>query len=387
MSLFDHIPLLKPWLGQEEVEAIQEVVLSGWISQGPKVAQFEEAIASYIGAKFAVATNACTSALLLSLRIAGVERDDEVICPSFTCMATANPICQLGAIPVFADIDARTYNLDPNSVEAVITERTEAILLVHQIGLPADREAFEALSKKYDLPIIEDAATALGATYKGRRLGRDGLATSFSFHPRKMITTGEGGMLVTNCEAFAERARVLRSAGASISDLVRHKAKGVLQQVYPDYGYNFRMTDIQAAMGLVQMKKMDKIMTQRLEQAKYYDDGFREVDEIIVPFVPDYVTHAYSSYCIRIRNSDSSQIDYLVKGMADKNISCRRGIQPLHFEPYFETSHRHVHLQETESASKQTMFLPIFPGLRKEQQDTVISTLKDLLAIKNQCKR
>jgi perosamine synthetase len=282
----DQVPLLRPWLGDEEIEAVAEVIRSGWISQGPKVIEFENAMAAFVGTKYAVATNAATSSLHLSLRLSGVGPGDKVICPSFTCMATANAIHHTSAEPVFVDIDPRTFNLDPAAVEAAVTPEVKAIMVVHQIGLPADTDALGAIAGKHGLKVVEDAATSLGATYRGKRLGALGSPTAFSFHPRKMITTGDGGMITTDDEELAERARPLRSAGASSSDLVRHQAKGVLVQQYFDYGYNYRMTDMQAAIGLVQMKKLPRMIEQRRAQALAYDAAFASMEEIEPPYVP-----------------------------------------------------------------------------------------------------
>jgi dTDP-4-amino-4,6-dideoxygalactose transaminase len=376
----DQIPLLRPWLGEEEIEAAAEVIRSGWISQGPRVIDFEKAVATYVGARHGVATNACTSALHLSLYLSEIGAGDEVVCPSFTCMATANAIHHAGASPLFVDIDLQTYNLDPEATAAAIGPRTRAILVVHQIGLPADYAAFEALARKHGLTLVEDGATTLGGSYKGKRIGGLGSPTSFSFHPRKMITTGEGGMITTDDGELAEKARVLRSAGASISDLKRHQAKGVLVQEYEGVGYNYRMTDVQAAIGLVQMRKLDRMVAERNEQARRYDAALAEIEELEPPHVPDYATHAYTSYLVRLRAGCGVGRDALLHGLADRGISCRVGIQPLHREPYYRESRAGVCLPATEEAARSTLFLPIFPGLKESEQDRVVDALKDVLS-------
>lgn len=382
-NLFEsQIPLIRPWIGEEEIQAVVEVLRSGWICQGPKVMEFEGAIAAYVGVKHAVATNAATSAMHLSLRLSGVGRGQKVICPSFTCMATANAIHQVGAEPAFADIDPRTYNLDPASVEALVREDVSAILVVHQIGLPADVDRLMAVARKYGLVVVEDAATSLGATYKGRRLGSLGHPTSFSFHPRKMITTGEGGMITTDDDELAEKARQLRSAGASISDLDRHKAKGVLVQQYFDYGYNYRMTDMQAAMGLVQMRRLDEMIRQRAAQAALYGELLRDMPELSAPHVPDYATHAFTSYLVRVESGARVTRDQLLGEMAKRGISCRVGIQPLHYEPFYRERFAGLGLPATEDAARNTLFLPIFPGLQEGDQRRVISALRDVLAMR-----
>ena len=375
----DQIPFLKPWLGEEEAEAVREVILSGWVSLGPKVAAFERAIADLVGAKEGVATNAATTALHLGLLVAGLRPGDEVLCPSFTCMATINAVLLAGGKPRFADIDARTYNLDPADTEARITPETRAIMLVDQIGLPAPYDEFAALCHKHNLLLIEDAATALGAEYKGRRLGGLGAPTCFSFHARKMITTGEGGMLLLNDTEWAERARILRSAGASVSDLVRHQAKGTIVQEYLEAGFNYRMTDIQAALGLVQLLKLPEMLSARRRQAGFYDAALSDIDELEPPHVPEYATHSYTSYCIRVRPSCPMDAHTIVVRMAERGVSCRHGIQPLHTEPYFREAMAGLRLPATEAAARETLFLPIFPGLTEEQQQTVVRELKESL--------
>jgi perosamine synthetase len=375
----DQIPFLKPWLGEEEVAAVRDVILSGWVSLGPKVAEFERAMAMLVGAQHAVATNAATTALHLALLVAGVRPGDEVLCPSFTCMATANAIILAGATPRFVDIEPRTYNIDARDAELRLTPRTRAIMMVDQIGLPADLDACLALSRKRDLILIEDAATALGARYKQRLPGGSGVPACFSFHPRKMITTGEGGMLVTDNAQWAERARILRSAGASVSDLVRHQAKGVIVQEYLEAGCNYRMTDLQAAIGLVQLTKLDRMLAARRQQAELYDRALADLEEVEPPYVPPYVAHAYTSYCIRIRPSARASAHELVTRMAERNVSCRHGIQPLHLEPYFRDKMPGLSLPETEAAAHDTLFLPIFPGLTEQDQQQVVAALRACL--------
>ena len=261
------IPITKPYFGPEEARPRRKAVESGWVSQGPKVAEFERAVADYCGAAHAVAVSNCTTALHLALLVLGVGPGDEVICPSMSFIATANSIRHAGATPVFADVDPQTYNLDPDAAEAAITPRTKAILVVHQIGLPVDLDQFLAIGAGTASEILEDAAFAIGSRYQGRPIGGHSEMACFSFHPRKVITTGEGGMIATNNAQYAQRLRLLRQHGMSVPDTVRHAARQVITEEYVCLGYNYRMTDIQAAVGIEQMKRLDWIVERRRELA------------------------------------------------------------------------------------------------------------------------
>jgi perosamine synthetase len=376
MELFsDHIPLMKPWIEGEECAAVVEALRSGWISQGPKVAEFEAAVAGWVGAPHALATNSATSALHLALQVAGLPRGGKVVAPSHTCMATVNALYLAGGTPVFADIDSRTFNLLPEAVEAVLGGDVWGVLLVHQVGLPADIRAFRRLCKRRGLHLVEDAATAFGARYGDKRLGAHGQPTVYSFHPRKMITTGEGGMVMLWNAAADDRARRLRSAGANISDLARHQARGALQQTYPEPGYNYRLTDLQAALGLAQLGRVEAMLSLRREQAWYYDEQLASLDQVLPPYVPEGVEPSWSSYCVTIPSATSRTVTEVLGDLAAQGISARRGIQPLHREPFFRESHGHLDLPNTEAAAERTLFLPIFPGLTRPEQDRVVAAL------------
>jgi dTDP-4-amino-4,6-dideoxygalactose transaminase len=380
MDHFDHIPLLKPWIDDDELREVESVLRSGWIAQGPKAKELEDLVAKFLGAPHALATNSATSALHLAFQLSGLQRNQKVVVPAHTCMATVNAIIVAGGLPVFADIDPRTFNMDPATAEAVLDDEVRAIAVVHQIGLPADLDGFRALARRRGLFIVEDAATAFGAQYRGTFLGSHGNPTVFSLHPRKMITTGEGGMLTLFREECDERARRLRSAGASISDFRRHQAKGTLQQDYPEPGYNYRLTDLQAAVGIAQMRKAARMLEMRAEQAAIYRDGLAGLEEVLPPYVPDYATPCWSSYCITVPKANDDIISALLGHMAERGISCRRGIQSLCREPYFQESHKHVRLPRTDEVARSTMFLPIFPGLHRDQQQRVLAELKSAVA-------
>ncbi|HEV3006879.1 MAG TPA: DegT/DnrJ/EryC1/StrS family aminotransferase [Pirellulales bacterium] len=380
MSPFDdHIPLLKPWIDDEELAEVGAVLRSGWVSQGPKVKEFEDRLAAWLAAPFVVATNSATSALHLGLLLAGLQRGDRVVLPASTCMATVNALFLAGGVPVFADIDARTFNMEPACARAALDDDVKGVLVVHQVGLAADLDGFRELASERGLFLVEDAATALGAKYRGRFLGSHGNPTVFSLHPRKMITTGEGGLLTLFQQGADERARRLRSAGASISDLERHRALGTLKQDYPEPGFNYRLTDIQAAVGLAQLRKVERMLAERAGQAVFYDRRLAEVDEVRPPYVPPYAVHCYSSYCITLPGARDDAIDEVLGHMADRGISCRRGIGSLCREPYFERACRHISLPNSDAVARQTMFLPIYPGLDQRAQERVVTALKEAI--------
>lgn len=369
------IPITKPFLGEEEAQAAAHAVRSGWIAQGPMVAEFERLIAARLGVKHAVATSNCTTSLHVALVCRDIGPGDEVICPSFTFIATANSVLYVGATPVFVDIDSRTYNIDPTKIEAAITPRTKAIIPVDQIGLAADLDAVHEIARRHGLHVIEDAAPALGATYKGRPVGAVSPITCFSFHPRKSITTGEGGVITTNDDDVAARARIIRSHGASISDLARHNASTVTIEAYEELGYNYRMTDIQAAIGIEQLKKFDDILARRLHLADRYNALLPEIPGVSIPYVPDYADHTYQSYCIRLDPERAAARNDVMERMLALGVATRRGIMAIHEEPYYVNRFGWVSLPVTEAATRDTLLLPLFASMTDEEQDRVIEAL------------
>jgi perosamine synthetase len=367
------IPITKPVVGAEEVEAAGQAILSGWLSQGPRVQDFERRVATYVGAGEAVATSNCTTALHLALLAAGVRSGDEVICPSFSFIATANAILYAGATPVFVDIDPASYNIDPELIEAAITARTRAIVPVDQIGLAADIPAVRDIARRHGLTVVEDAAPSLGATVGEARVGGLSDFTCFSFHPRKSITTGEGGMITTNDPAAAARLRQLRSHGASTSDLARHQAGTTDIEEYAELGYNYRMTDIQAAIGIVQLGRLDGILAERTRLAARYRVLLSEIEDVEPPHEPASYRHTFQSYCVRLPAGRRSEV---MSDLAAEGIASRRGVMAIHLEPLYRVLQPDLSLPETELASANTMLLPLFVGMTDDDQVLVVETLE-----------
>ncbi len=371
------IPIAKPLLGSEEEEAAVAAIRSGWVTQGPKVVEFERAVASYCGAEHAVATSNCTTALHLALLAAGVGPGDEVVCPSMSFIATCNSIRYTGATPVFAEVDPQTYNLDPSAAEAAITSRTKAILVVHQIGLPADLDRFYELAAGRNLKIVEDAACAIGSRHGGQPIGGRGDLVCFSFHPRKVITTGEGGMITTNSSDYAHRLRLLRQHGMSVSDTARHASQKVVIEQYETLGYNYRLTDIQAAMGVEQMKCLPGIVAGRQELAVRYTKHIAHHPWLRPPFVPDYAEPNYQSYAVQLTDDAPMSRDDFMQQLLDRGIATRRGIMLAHTElACADVANRP--LPRSEAASRCSVLLPLFPQMTDGEQEQVISALDEL---------
>jgi perosamine synthetase len=367
------VPFGRPSMRGGEAAAIADVIASGWVSQGPRVAAFEAAFAARVGASAAVATTSCTTALELALHVSGVGPGDEVVIPSLSFIATANSVWQCGATPVFADIDPLTYNLDPAAAERAITSKTKAIMPVHQVGLPADMDPFLELAQRHDLAIVEDAACAIGAAYKGRTIGSLGPLACFSLHPRKVITTGEGGMIAVQDPAVAERLRRLRGHGMDMSDLARHTASDVVFEAYPERGWNARMTDLQAALGLCQLEALDDILERRRVLAERYTAAIEPLPNLYPPHEPPYAQRTWQSYCVRVGPHAPVSRTELMRRLLHDGIPTRRGVMAIHEEASYAGAH--ASLEHTEAAAREVLMLPLFPDLTEEQQDYVIERL------------
>jgi perosamine synthetase len=361
------IPIAKPELDEEEVKAATEVIKSGWIIQGARVAEFEKAFADFVGASEAIAVSSGTAALHIALLAAGCEPGTTVICPSYSFIATANVIRHCGAEPIFVDIDPKTYNMNPDLLEEAVRPNTRAILAVHQVGFPADLEKILAFAEKRDLKVIEDAACAIGSEYRGVRIGRPhALAACFSFHPRKIITTGDGGMVTTSSKELADRARRLRQHGI-----------GAGEEKYSVVGYNYRLTDLQAALGVEQMKKLPRLLERRREQAARYTSAF-SAGRWLLPQLEEPETKSnYQSYQLRLSPEAPVTRNRLLEELKTRGITAQPGIRPIHLEPIYKNV-PHGPLDETERAAREVVMLPLYNSLSDEEQDFIIRSVLEI---------
>jgi dTDP-4-amino-4,6-dideoxygalactose transaminase len=372
------IPIAKPYLTEEEAKAAYDTILTGWITQGPRVKEFEEKFAAYTGAKYAVAVSNCTTALHLAMIVAGVGPGDEVICPSMSYIATANCIKYNGAKPVFAEINPDNYNIDLADTEKKITSKTKAILIVHQIGMPVDIDAFTKLADKYGLKLIEDAACAAGSAYKGKKIGSHSELVCFSLHPRKVITTGDGGFITTNREDYYERMKLLRQHGMSVNDRVRHESSKIIFEDHVELAYNYRMTDIQASVGIKQLEKLDWIVGERRKIANAYNEAFKYIDCFQLPIEKEGYFSNYQSYSVLLKENSPIARNELMQQLLDMGIASRRGIMTSHRETAYKTEYAGLSLPVSEHVSDNSIILPLYVPMSQDDITTVIDGIRSI---------
>jgi perosamine synthetase len=388
----DFVPVARPHLGQEEISAAGRAILSGWVTQGPEVEAFELEFADYVLAPHACAVSSGTAALHLALLAVGVRPGDEVITVSHSYIATANSIRYCGARPVFVDIDPATFNIDPRKIEPAISEYTRAILCVHQMGMPCALGPVLDIAHSRGLFVVEDAACAIGSeiSWQGQweKIGKPhGDIACFSFHPRKLLTTGDGGMLTTADTEVDRKFRLWRQHGMSVPDTVRHSSPTVVFESYPELGFNYRLTDIQGAVGREQLKRLPKALARRRELAARYHGLLADIPGVILPTEPEWARTNWQSYCVRL--PDSANQRQVMQTMLDEDIATRRGIMCAHLEPAYggDGTWRRAqvgckpgascpNLLESERAQSSGLILPLFSQMTEEQQERVASSLR-----------
>jgi dTDP-4-amino-4,6-dideoxygalactose transaminase len=379
------IPIARPVMGEPEAAAARRAILSGWITQGPEVEAFEAEFARSVGAEFACAVSSCTTALHLALMVAGVEPGDEVITVSHSYIATANSIRYCGALPVFVDIEPAGYNMDPALLEAARTDRTRAVLCVHQMGMPCDLPAILAFARRHGLPLIEDAACAAGSEilWQGQwqPIGRPhGDAACFSFHPRKVMSTGDGGMITTARPDWDRRLRLLRQHAMSVPDRVRHASAQVVFESYDSVGYNYRLTDIQAAVGREQLKRLPEFVVRRRELAARYEELLAGIDGLGLPAEPAWARTNWQSYCVRLPDGcDQRQV---MQSMLERGIGTRRGIMCSHREPAYASMPPRQPLPHSEQAQERCVLLPLYHDMSEDDLQAVTAALRDACAVR-----
>jgi dTDP-4-amino-4,6-dideoxygalactose transaminase len=375
------IPFFVPWVTKEEKKAMLEALSSRWLTGGPRAREFEKMFARYLDTKHAIAVNSCTAALHLAMRALDIGRGDEVIVPVFTFAATANAPLFVGAKPVFADIDEKTFNISPKDIQNKITEKTKAIIVVHYGGQPCDMKEIMQIAKRHNLHVVEDCAHSLGAEYMGQKTGSIGTIGCFSFYPTKIITTLEGGMATTNDEEIAKQIKVLREHGMTKGAFDREKTATWYYDVV-NLGYNYRLNEVQSTLGISQLKRIDEINKKRIEAAHYYTKKLKQINGIIPPYEAKDRTHVYHLYAIRVvKQKRGINRDELYKKLSNKGIGLSVHYTPLHLLTFYKKTlgYKTGDFPIAEQISKEVLSLPIYPTITKTQIDYVVKEISKIM--------
>ena len=392
-----HLPITKPYITERELELVRESLDSGWLVQGPKVTDFEKHIASFTGARYAIAVNSCTSGQMLMSEIIGLQSGQQVVVPAFTWISTAHSVEHMGAKPVFCDISLDTFNIDPLEMEKKITRSTRAVYPVSLFGLTADMPAVMEIARRHHLKVVEDVACGLGSRLNGRHCGTFGEAGVLSFHPRKSITTGEGGVIITNDHRINQLARSLREHGAVKSDHDRHvSGKPHQMSNYPYLGFNMRMTDMQAAVGIAQYEKLEEILRRKHQLAREYQENLSDVSWLRLPAIPQGHTHAFQTYCTlfkpqetydALEKNDARSLDLLheqrnkvMDRLHQKGIMTRPGTHALHIQEYYQKKYGYdkMDFPRAYAADRLTMALPFYPTITPEEKAWLFEQIKNI---------
>ena len=370
------IPYGRQTIEQDDVQAVVDVLRSDYLTTGPKIAEFEKMVADYVGAKYAVAISNGTSALHAACFAAGIQAGDEVITTPLTFAASSNCVLYCGGTPVFADVDPKTYNIDPEDIRRKITDKTKAIIAVHLAGQPCDMDEIHKIAKEHDLLVIEDGAHALGSVYKGKKIGTLSDMTTFSFHPVKPITTGEGGMIVTDNKEFYQKMMLFRSHGITRDEnlMTRNDGPWFYQQL--DLGYNYRITDIQCALGCSQMKKLDRFLARRKEIVAHYNEAFADCENIVTPYQLPETESGWHLYIVQVKNCDRRKV---FETLREQGIAVNVHYIPVYMHPYYqEHGYKDVHCKNAEEVYSHIISLPLYPALTSEQQKFVIGRVREI---------
>lgn len=368
-----NIPIAKPYFDNDEINSVSKVIKSGWITTGPKINEFEKIISKFTNAKYAVALSSGTTALDILLKCAGVKENDEIIVPSFSFIASANSILYQKAKPIFADIELSTLNSSAENIEKVITKKTKFILLVHQFGLCCNMKPITELAKHYGITIIEDSACALNSWYNNKHSGLFGKGGIFSFHPRKIITTGEGGMLITNNIDVYKKAMLIRNHGISINSNNKNSSNELIFEEYNELGYNYRLTDIQCAIGIEQMKKINYFISERRKIAEIYNSAFNKIENIQTPNDTKYTKHCYQSYALILKNKLKNKRNELILFLKEKGIATKRSATAINIQNLYK--HMDQKCSNAEYADKNSISLPLWPGLKNNEIEYIIENI------------